>query len=212
MREVVKARVVNVAFSNDLSKSACMALCLLYRARMSQDSAPEARSRLTQESDLYFAKAVQQLQTGDIPLEAQILAVFDLELYQVSLRALGLWRARELTILTGFCSSSSMALLQVTQFFSWVFRFPQLPRPPADHFPHPRRRLLHPAATRPPSLHRPPHPRWTLERSPPLLRLCRRHPRPRTRQSSDPLQLYRRARGLPSPRCRARRATRTHLE
>jgi hypothetical protein len=49
-----------------------------------QDGAPEARQRLLNQSDEYFNHAVQQLQTGDIPLEAQLLAVFDLELFQVS--------------------------------------------------------------------------------------------------------------------------------
>ena len=82
---MVKARMMDVAFSNELSKSSAMAICLLYRARMSSttDSTPEARQRLITESDQYFNKAVQQLQATDIPLEAQILACLDLELFQV---------------------------------------------------------------------------------------------------------------------------------
>lgn len=63
-----------------------MAICLLYRARTTgNDSTPEARQRLITESDQYFNRAVEQLQTGDIPLEAQILACMDLQLFQASL-------------------------------------------------------------------------------------------------------------------------------
>lgn len=113
--------MMDVAFSNELSKSSCMALCLLYRARMStQDGAPEVRQRLLNQSDEYFNHAVQQLQTGDIPLEAQLLAVFDLELFQVSFsmtcRAPSIADPRYPL----FHSSSSTVLQRVTRFFCSV--------------------------------------------------------------------------------------------
>lgn len=84
VREVVKRRMAEVAFSTELSKSACMAVCLLYRARMLEKVAPDARERLINRSNSYFLKAVEHLQgEAGVPLEAQVLAVFDLQLFQL---------------------------------------------------------------------------------------------------------------------------------
>jgi hypothetical protein len=83
VRELLHRRMADVAFSTSLGKSACVALCLLYRARMLEDGAPEARQRLISQSNRYFQQAVFHLQSGEVPLEAQLLAVFDMQAYQV---------------------------------------------------------------------------------------------------------------------------------
>lgn len=100
VRDVVKRRIGDLAFTSSspaLTKAACMAVCLLYRARMvagtsssggADTASAKARERLLSRSNDYFAKAVDQLQkqsgksgtAGAVPLEAQILATFDLQL------------------------------------------------------------------------------------------------------------------------------------
>lgn len=81
VRDIVKRRIMDVAFSNDLSKSASIALCLLYQARTLPDG-DQARERLTEQSTSYFDRAAAKLTTTTaIPLEAQILATLDLFLH-----------------------------------------------------------------------------------------------------------------------------------
>lgn len=79
IREMIRNVITNTAFSSTLSESACLALCLLYRARMLDASAgAEARERLIKQSDAYFQDAVAHLDSTSIPLEAQLLGIMDL--------------------------------------------------------------------------------------------------------------------------------------
>ncbi|ORY80656.1 hypothetical protein BCR35DRAFT_325128 [Leucosporidium creatinivorum] len=83
VRDIVKRRIMDVAFSNSLSKSASIALCLLYQARsLPDDAGDQARERLIRQSTTYFDRAATRLTTTTaIPLEAQMLATLDLYLH-----------------------------------------------------------------------------------------------------------------------------------
>ncbi|SGY23338.1 BQ5605_C019g08927 [Microbotryum silenes-dioicae] len=84
VRDILRHRMTDVAFSSSLGKSACLALCLLFRAKTMEDQgSTETRERLIAQSNAYFQQAVEHLQTSRIPLEAQLLAVFDLQMYQL---------------------------------------------------------------------------------------------------------------------------------
>ncbi|KAM0746135.1 hypothetical protein T439DRAFT_360706 [Meredithblackwellia eburnea MCA 4105] len=89
VRKLITARFDKVASSNDLNRSASLALVLLYRVR-SQEGGPEAQAKLMEQvsptcdnhqSEHYFQQALGKLQTP-IPLEAQLVAVLDLQFHQ----------------------------------------------------------------------------------------------------------------------------------
>lgn len=86
VREIVAQRMNHVASSSELTRCASMAMVLIYRARKNSDNADdmqEAQARLLEKSEEYFKQALVHLQTP-IPLEAQIVAVLDMQAYQVS--------------------------------------------------------------------------------------------------------------------------------
>ncbi|KAK4046875.1 hypothetical protein OIV83_005771 [Microbotryomycetes sp. JL201] len=88
VRQILNARMDETAFSTALGKSACMALCLLYRARMLDDEqSVETRQKLIKQSTHYYQKAVDELCTqsgrNQIPLEASLLAVLDMHLFSL---------------------------------------------------------------------------------------------------------------------------------
>lgn len=78
VREIVKMRTGDVAASHDLTRAASMAMVLLYRARQAEGGA-EAQALLIKQSDHYFQQAVMHLETATIPLEAQLIAMADMQ-------------------------------------------------------------------------------------------------------------------------------------
>ncbi|KAM0751037.1 hypothetical protein T439DRAFT_325193 [Meredithblackwellia eburnea MCA 4105] len=82
VREMLKLRTGDVAASHDLTRAASMAMLLLYRARTLNEGSAEAQELLIKQSDHYFQKAVMHLETASIPLEAQMVAVADMQLHQ----------------------------------------------------------------------------------------------------------------------------------
>ncbi|GAA5845139.1 hypothetical protein JCM9279_005449 [Rhodotorula babjevae] len=96
VREVVVQHAHNVAGSSDLSRHAAMAMVMLYRLRVQQQAqqasseplsaaevaaASEQHAKLLAQSDHYFQKALEHLQTP-IPFEAKMVAVLDMQTYQ----------------------------------------------------------------------------------------------------------------------------------
>lgn len=83
---------------------------------MLEDGATEARERLLNQSDSYFQQAVFHLQTGKVPLEAQLLAVFDM---QVSVSHL--FDPRKVQSLTFLIFRSSTRCARLPSFRSYSF-------------------------------------------------------------------------------------------
>lgn len=86
MREIVTQRMNNVAATSELTRCASMAMVLLYRVRSNVGDSgemEEAQAKLLAQSDQYFQQALVHLQTP-IPLEAQLIAVLDMQAYQAS--------------------------------------------------------------------------------------------------------------------------------
>lgn len=79
VREIVKMRTGDVAASHDLTRAASMAMILLHRARSQPVGGAEAEALLIKQSDNYFQQAVMHLETAAIPLEAQLVAVADMQ-------------------------------------------------------------------------------------------------------------------------------------
>lgn len=72
-------RTGDVAASHDLTRAASMAMILLHRARSQPVGGAEAEALLIKQSDNYFQQAVMHLETAAIPLEAQLVAVADMQ-------------------------------------------------------------------------------------------------------------------------------------
>ncbi|GAA5863028.1 hypothetical protein JCM1840_002441 [Sporobolomyces johnsonii] len=99
VRDIVVKRIYNITNSTELGRNASMAMVMLYRLRMQQstcstvsadgtDEQPvdpqalaEAQARLLAQSDHYFQRALEHLQTP-IPFEAKIIACLDMQFYQ----------------------------------------------------------------------------------------------------------------------------------
>jgi hypothetical protein len=82
LREIVKLQTGDVAASHELTRAASMALVLVYRARSQPDGGADAQAALLKQSDLYFNQAVAHLETASIPLEAQLIAMADMQVRQ----------------------------------------------------------------------------------------------------------------------------------
>ncbi|GAA5928822.1 hypothetical protein JCM1841_003581 [Sporobolomyces salmonicolor] len=99
VRDIVVKRIYNITNSTELGRNASMAMVMLYRLRMQQSSCStassdgadeqpvdpqalaEAQARLLAQSDHYFQRALEHLQTP-IPFEAKIIACLDMQFYQ----------------------------------------------------------------------------------------------------------------------------------
>ncbi|KAK4048321.1 hypothetical protein OIV83_004843 [Microbotryomycetes sp. JL201] len=81
VRESVSSHLRNVTKSSELSKATTMALCMIYRAGMISDA--QSKDRLLKMSQTWFDKASAEFWKGSVPFEAQILAAFDMWLFQV---------------------------------------------------------------------------------------------------------------------------------
>ncbi|KAI5475600.1 Zn(2)-C6 fungal-type transcription factor [Pseudohyphozyma bogoriensis] len=84
VRELVTAVTGDVAASHELTRAASMALVMIHRARSKTDGGgAEAQDKLIKQSGLYFQQAVAALEkTSSIPLEAQLIAMADMQIHQ----------------------------------------------------------------------------------------------------------------------------------
>jgi hypothetical protein len=84
LRVLVLDRIQNVSSAHELTGAASMALVLLQLAQARENTDQPARAELLQQSDNFFQEAVRALDIESIPLEAQMIAVMDLHVYQLS--------------------------------------------------------------------------------------------------------------------------------
>lgn len=96
LRDIVVQKVHNVVTTTELGRNAAMAIVMLYRLRLQQQQRPpepadstaadgasneEQQARLLAQSNHYFQRALEHLQTP-IPLEAKMVAMLDLQTFQ----------------------------------------------------------------------------------------------------------------------------------
>ncbi|KAK4705356.1 hypothetical protein P7C70_g845, partial [Phenoliferia sp. Uapishka_3] len=135
IRDLMTARLSNVASSHELTRAASLALVLLYRVR-SQEGGPEKQEELIKQSNSYFSEALLRLQS-DIPLEAQLVAVLDLQFHQHDQSGAAAVRALLLPHCLGSCANvfvftsklKAYAILLIGEFFIKEARGPN---PPLD--------------------------------------------------------------------------------
>ncbi|GAA6035944.1 hypothetical protein JCM8097_005178 [Rhodosporidiobolus ruineniae] len=114
VRQVVNEKIFKLATTSVSSRSAGMAMVMLYRVRLQQqkqhhDSSDPAEAalvaqqqqRLLDMSNSYFQKALDHLSVKDVPLEAKVLACLDLLTFQFD----------------QFGAAACHAILLLTEFF-----------------------------------------------------------------------------------------------
>ncbi|KAK4702734.1 hypothetical protein P7C70_g3485, partial [Phenoliferia sp. Uapishka_3] len=111
LRKILTKRVDDVAASHELTRTSSLAICLLYRAR-SLPNSDEARAKLIEQSDEHYQAALRHLDAA-VPLEAQMIAVLDLQYLQFD--RFGSAAAQSIILLGSlFCTSSGVEVLDFT--------------------------------------------------------------------------------------------------
>ncbi|ORY81283.1 fungal-specific transcription factor domain-domain-containing protein [Leucosporidium creatinivorum] len=81
-RRLISDRYMTLVCDHDVSTAACMAFASSVRARKLPLTATRARSRLIAQAASFYGKALQDLEMGQYPLEAQLIASMDLSYHQ----------------------------------------------------------------------------------------------------------------------------------